>query len=249
MTRAWRRSVPWFDYGVAVGTVVLAGLVTLWLWPFMRQMPFAWLFAAVMVSGWRGGMGPGVCATALATGISLWLLFPSFAAFLAASQEELTRLAVFLVIALSMSVLNGARHDAAATLRESEAKYRLLFDSMNEGFCVVEVLGEGQDQSLDYRFLLVNPAFARLTGIPDAVGKRMRDIAPQHEDHWFTTYAQVASTGESRRFEHQAAQLQHFYDVHAFRIGAPAARTVAILFSDITACGRVSRRSSTNGIY
>ncbi len=235
MTKARRRAVFWFDYGVAVGSVLLAGLVTLWLWPLMRPMPFAWLFAAVMVSRWRGDMGPGVCATVVALAFSLWLLFPSGAAVFAASPEELNRLAVFLGIALIMSVLTGARHEAEATLRESEENYRLLFDSMNEGFCVVEVLEETQDQPLDYRFLLVNPAFARLTGIPEAVGKRMRAIAPLHEEYWFTTYEQVAVTGESCRFEHQAAQLQHWYDVHAFRVGPPAARTVAILFTDITA--------------
>jgi PAS domain S-box-containing protein len=127
-----------------------------------------------------------------------------------------------------------ARKQAERAVRESEEKYRALFDSIDEGFCVIEVLYDAHDTPLDYRFLAVNPAFVQQTGITDAVGKRMRDIAPQHEDEWFTIYSHVALTGESRRFEYQAAQLHHFYDVYAFRIGKPAARTVAILFNDIT---------------
>ena len=128
MTGRWRPAIPWSDYGVAVGTVALGGLLTLLLWPLMRQMPFAWFFAAVMVSSWRGGLGPGVCATVLATMMSSALLFPSFSALLVTSSEEHNRLAVFLLIALMMSFLNGSRKRVEGTLRESEARFRLMAD-------------------------------------------------------------------------------------------------------------------------
>jgi PAS domain S-box-containing protein len=99
------------------------------------------------------------------------------------------------------------RKEAERAVRESEENYRLLFDSIDEGFCVIEVLCDAHDTPSDYRFLAVNPAFIRQTGILNAVGRRMRDIAPQHEDQWFTIYSEVAMTGESRRFEQHAAQL------------------------------------------
>ena len=119
-------------------------------------------------------------------------------------------------------------------LRESEEKYRALFDSIDEGFCVIEVLFDDADNALDYRFLEVNRVFEKQTGISNAVGRRMREIAPAHEEHWFQIYGQVALTGESRRFENPAVALGRFYDVYAFRLGRPEQRQVAILFNDIT---------------
>src|SRR3989475_6359630 len=82
--------------------------------------------------------------------------------------------------------------------------------------------------------LEVNPSFEKQTGIQNARGRRMREIAPQHEAHWFEIYGRIALTGEPVRFENQAAQLQRWYDVYAFRVGEPEDRKVAILFNDIT---------------
>jgi two-component sensor histidine kinase len=81
----------------------------------------------------------------------------------------------------------------------------------------------------------VNEAFVDQTGLHDATGKWMRDLAPDHEPYWFEIYGKVALTGEPVRFEHEAKALdRRWYDVRAFRIGPRAARQVAILFNDIT---------------
>jgi PAS domain S-box-containing protein len=120
-------------------------------------------------------------------------------------------------------------------LRASEEKYHTLFESIDEGFCIVEVIFDGAGQPVDYRFLEVNPAFERHTGLHDAAGKRMRELEPRHEEHWFETYGRIALTGEPERFQNAARHLDdRFYDVYAFRIGAPKERKVAILFTDIT---------------
>jgi len=123
---------------------------------------------------------------------------------------------------------------AEAALHESEEKYRTLFDSIDEGFCTIEVLFDENERAVDYRFLQVNPSFGRQTGIANAAGRRMREIAPLHEEHWFETYGRVALTGEPVRFINQAAQLGRWYDVYAFRVEDARLGRVGILFNDIT---------------
>lgn len=128
----------------------------------------------------------------------------------------------------------SAEHAAAKALRESESRYRTLFDSIDEGFCVIEMIFDDDGKPVDYRFVQINPAFERQTGLSDALGKRMRELAPAHEAHWFEIYGRIALTGEPLRFQNRAEQLQRTYDVYAFRFGNPEERKVAILFNDIT---------------
>ena len=111
------------------------------------------------------------------------------------------------------------RIQAEEALRESEENYRTLFKAMDEGFCVIEVLFNKNNKPVDYRFLEVNPAFERQTGIEMRWGKRIREIVPGHEEYWFEIYGEVALTGEPRCFQNRAKQLHRFYDVYAFRVG------------------------------
>lgn len=131
------------------------------------------------------------------------------------------------------------RKQAEEALRDSEERYRMLFTSMDEGFCIVEVIFDDNQNPIDYRFLEVNDAFEKQTGIKDGKGRRMREIAPGHEQHWFDIYGKIALTGEPARFENPAKELHRWYDVYAFRIGLPENRQVAILFNDITERRRI----------
>lgn len=125
------------------------------------------------------------------------------------------------------------RRRAEERLRESERQYRTLFESIDEGFCVIEMIFENE-KAVDYRFLTVNPVFERQTGLRDALGKRMREMIPDHDESWFDIYGRVAMTGEPVRFQNYAHALYRHFDLYAFRTGDPAARTVAVLFTDVT---------------
>jgi PAS domain S-box-containing protein len=125
------------------------------------------------------------------------------------------------------------RHEDA--LRESEERYRTLFDSIDEGFCVIEVIFDKDLKPVDYRFLEVNPAFEKQSGIQRATGKRMREIASTEvEAHWFETYGKVALTGEPVRFTNEFKALNRWFDIYACPIGGPQSRKVAVVFNDIT---------------
>ncbi len=121
-----------------------------------------------------------------------------------------------------------------AALKKSEERYRTLFNSLDEGFCVIEMIFEQQGKAVDYRFLEVNPTFQQQTGLDQPIGKTIRELVPQHESHWFDIYGAVALTGVPVRFQNEAKALNRWYDVYAFRIDEPHTHRVAVLFNDIT---------------
>ena len=118
--------------------------------------------------------------------------------------------------------------------KKSEKQYLTLFNSIDEGFCTVEVIFDDNNKPIDYRYLEINPAFEGQTGLIKAEGKLMRDLAPDHEEYWFEIYGKIALTGTPIRFVNEAKALNRWYDVYAFKIGDPEGREVAILFNDIT---------------
>lgn len=128
-----------------------------------------------------------------------------------------------------------ARMDAQKALRDSEERYRTLFDSMDEAFCIIEMIVDEHEHPVDYRFVLTNPTFERQTGLRDALGKRMRELVPTLEQHWFDIYGKVAQTGEPIRFVNEAKDMQNrWFDVYACRVGDTQDRKVAIIFNDIS---------------
>jgi PAS domain S-box-containing protein len=120
-----------------------------------------------------------------------------------------------------------------------EERYRSLFESIDDGFCLIKVLFDENNQPINYRFLETNPAFETQTGLTQAVGKTVRQLIPNLEDHWIETYGKVTLTGESLRFESRSDVMNRWFDAYAFRFGQPENREVAIFFRDISERKRV----------
>ena len=123
---------------------------------------------------------------------------------------------------------------AQEALRKSETLYHGLFDSMDEGFCIIEVLFDSGNRPIDFRLLEVNASYEKQTGIPNPLGKTMREIAPDLEQYWFEIYGKVALTGEPAHVVNEAKAINGYYDVRAYRVGEPEQRRVAVVFSEIS---------------
>jgi PAS domain S-box-containing protein len=126
------------------------------------------------------------------------------------------------------------RRLAVERLRESEEKYRTLFDSIDEGYCVIEMIFDEAGAAVDFRYLETNPIFERLTGLANAAGKLASEIIPNTENFWIETYGDVARTGEALRFENYHADTERWYSVFVSRVGEANSARLAIVFDDIT---------------
>jgi PAS domain S-box-containing protein len=114
-----------------------------------------------------------------------------------------------------------------------QQEYTTLFREMLDGFALHEILTDAEGTPVDYRFLAVNPAFERMTGMKagDVVGRNVSEILPGTEHHWIETYGRVALTGEPVQFESYHAELGKHFEVTAFR---PAPGQFTCVFQDIT---------------
>ncbi|MDP3446594.1 MAG: PAS domain S-box protein [Eubacteriales bacterium] len=117
--------------------------------------------------------------------------------------------------------------------RKAQKNYQLLFQEMVDGFALHEIICDEAGAPVDYRYLAVNPAFERMTGLcgSDLIGRTVLSIMPEIELFWIETYGQVALTGEPVTFQNYSAALDKYFSVTAYR---PAPMQFACTFSDVT---------------
>ncbi|WP_426034192.1 PAS domain S-box protein [Cypionkella sp. TWP1-2-1b2] len=130
-------------------------------------------------------------------------------------------------IGIALEITDRKRVDFA--LQESEAKYRTLFEKMQEGFSVLERV---DGDPVDYRFLAANPAYERHTGLSNPVGKTIREIVPSVEESALESYRNVEETGLSQIVVTHVPEIDLWFEVEASSAGRPG--QVAVLFRDIS---------------
>ena len=115
----------------------------------------------------------------------------------------------------------------------SDQKYRMLFETMFSAYALHEIIVDKDNQPIDYRFLEVNPAFERITGLKASkvVGKRVLDIFPATNLKTIQTYGKVALLGERMQFEQFSPEHQKYFEVVAF---SPKEGQFSTIFVDIT---------------
>jgi diguanylate cyclase (GGDEF)-like protein/PAS domain S-box-containing protein len=117
--------------------------------------------------------------------------------------------------------------------KESEAKYRLLFENMQEGFALQEIMADENGRTIDFRFLDANAAYERHTGLKpqDIIGKTIHEIIPHADPRQIENYGKVALTGEPLAFEYYSRSFERYLRVRAF---CPQRGRFATILEDIT---------------
>jgi PAS domain S-box-containing protein len=119
------------------------------------------------------------------------------------------------------------------SLARSEERLKRLFEHMDEGLALHELVYGEDGRVSDYRILAVNPAYERYVGIKqeDAAGRTATDLYGTEEPPYLDIYSQVALTGKPASFDTYFPPLQKHFKISAY---SPKKRQFATIFLDIT---------------
>ena len=137
------------------------------------------------------------------------------------------------LILLAIEDISERKH-AEHALRESETQYRNLFNSIDEGFCVLERVEATADTPVDFRYIEINPAFEKHSGHRDVVGKTIRETSPGESEDWYTIHDLVLTSGQPIRHQRALETRDKFLELYEFPIDSPKKNRLAVIFQDIT---------------
>jgi two-component sensor histidine kinase len=222
---------------VVVGVATALGGISRLLWPDL--LPGGLLFPAVLLASLIGGWRAGVAAGVLSVVARFFVTRPRFDPLFVGQAPNLANLAVFIlaaavIIALGAYVrfLLDRLRDSRDALSRRTLHYVTLFETIPEGFAVVEAIRDNEGRLVDYTVVEINPALRRLLGVgPEAIGARMTD-SPGDWRAWLSLCDRVLSTGAPVSFERYNPTTQRWHEVRVSRL---TETRLAQFFFDITA--------------
>jgi PAS domain S-box-containing protein len=149
-------------------------------------------------------------------------------------KQRLQRLVPCVQRALQATQERRACQQTMLALQASEALHRALFDSMDEGCCLLERLPPPPDGRRDYRYLAMNRAMQTMFGLADLSGQSMRDHFLDEVEAWYDTYDQVLETGIIRRCELPLASRGMVLDIYVTPVEDGAGKRLLTVVKDIT---------------
>ena len=152
---------------------------------------------------------------------------------LAEASDNLSKQLYLLNVKLHSEI--AERKQTEAALLASEAQYRALFNSIDEGFCVIEKIDTAPGEPSDFLYVEANPGFEKQTGIGGVVGNTIRGALPQEPQEWFDIYDAVVKDGNPAHFERTLVTTGRILELYAFRVEHSMRPRVGVIFKDISA--------------
>jgi PAS domain S-box-containing protein len=136
-------------------------------------------------------------------------------------------------IAQALTQASVALRAREAELATTHARYKNLFEAIDDPVCIVALIRDDDGKVVDYRYVEVNPAYRREMGFDEVAGRTRREMFPNDEPSWLDVFDAVARTGVGERFEFEMRSARRWYVAHATRL--PHARDqLAVISEDIT---------------
>jgi signal transduction histidine kinase/FixJ family two-component response regulator len=128
------------------------------------------------------------------------------------------------------------RVSAQSALLESESRYRTLFNSIDEGFCIIEAVPAVDGKPGDYRYIAANPALKAQSGVTVNVGHdTIRGLLSTEAQSWIDVFDEILRTGEPVRGERGLVTQGRVLDLYSFRLEDDTKRRLGVIFTDVTA--------------
>jgi PAS domain S-box-containing protein len=126
------------------------------------------------------------------------------------------------------------RKQAEEALRESEEKFRSLYDSMSEGMALHQLIYDSTGKAVNYVLLSMNPACEAILDLKAAkvLGHKVTQTYGTVEAPYLDVYAKVVRTGQPAKFDTYFEPMRKFFRIIVF---SPAKDQFATVFEDITA--------------
>lgn len=122
---------------------------------------------------------------------------------------------------------------AEKKIKESENRFRSLFENMNSGFVLAEIIYDKKGKAADYRILEVNQALTTLTRFKaeELLGKRILEFDPDFNQEMIKLFAKVAETGVPAYKVFYYPSIDKYFSVQSY---SPKPGQVASVFDDIS---------------